>query len=428
MAISINNTSRTSGFGSGLTILFALAGGATVGNLYLAQPLLGEISAELGISPGTAGLLVTLSQVGYAFGVFLLVPLGDTLNRKRMIPVIMFLSALSLAGCVLAPSFAVLLITLALVGLTNVAGQLLTPLAGDLATDEQRGRVVGRVVSGLLLGVLFSRAVSGLVADLFGWRMIYAAASGMMLALSIIMSRAIPTPAPRDRVPYGRLLRSVGEAVVRNRPVRIVLVIGAAFQCAFMAFWTGLTFLLAAAPFSFTASQIGMLSLLGVAGIIGAQFTGRVYERGWSVPAIGIGLAITLVSFAISGFGGSSLGAVLIAVSLLSVGAQSGLVLLQTIMVSTDPTARSRLNTAFIVSNFIGGAIGSTLAAILWSVGQWTAVMSGLALVIAFALALWFVHRKRALSEYSDISAITPGTDDESVSGRTNPGPRKADA
>lgn len=401
MATSISNPGQTSGINRGLTGLFALAGGVGVGNLYWAQPLLGDIAAELDVSPGTAGLLVTLSQLGYALGIFLLVPLGDTRNRKRMIPMIMFFCSLALASCVLAPNFAALLTALALVGFTNVAGQLLLPLAGDLATDKQRGRVVGTVASGLLTGILLSRVVSGIVADLFGWRMVYVAASVMMLVLAVIMSRAIPTLVSRERVPYGTLLSSVVEAVLRHRSVRIIAFFGAALMCVFMSFWTGLTFFLAAEPFSFTASQIGLVSLLGVVGVVGAQFTGRVYERGWSIPALGVGLAITLVSVAVSGFGGSSIVAVLIAVSLLSVGTQTVLVLLQTMMFSVDAAARSRLNTAYVVGNFIGGAIGSTLAAILWQVGGWAAVTCGLAIVVVIALVVWVVHRKRSLSVYA---------------------------
>lgn len=412
MATSTSNTGWTSGINRGLTGLFALAGGIGVGNLYWAQPLLGDIAGELGVSPGTAGLLVTLSQLGYAVGILLLVPLGDTLNRKRMIPMIMFFCSLSLGGCVLVPNFAALLTTLALVGFTNVAGQLLLPLAGDLATDEQRGRVVGKVASGLLIGILLSRLVSGIVADLFGWRMVYLAASVLMLVLAVVMGCAIPTLASRERVPYGKLLSSVVKSVVRHRPVRIVAFFGAALMCVFMAFWTGLTFLLATEPFSFTASQIGLVSLLGVVGVVGAQFTGRVYEQGWSVPAIGVGLALTLVSVAVSGFGGSLIVAVLIAVPLLSVGAQSILVLLQTMMFSVDAAARSRLNTAYIVGNFIGGAIGSTLAGMLWQVGGWAAVTSGLAIVVVAALIVWFGHRKRALSVYAKTVTGATAQDD----------------
>lgn len=415
MATVPSNTGRTSGISSGLTLVFALAAGVGVGNLYWAQPLLGDISKEIGVSAGTAGLLVTLSQVGYALGVFLLVPLGDALNRKRMIPIIMVICSLSLASCVFAPNFGVLLITLALVGFTNVAGQLLLPLAGDLATDGQRGRVVSTVASGLLVGILLSRTVSGLVADTFGWRVMYVVASGLMLLLAIIMGRAIPALPAQPRVPYGTLLSSVLETAARHHPVRIVAVFGAVLMCVFMGFWTGLTFLLAAEPFSFTASQIGLVSLLGVVGVIGAQFTGPVHDRGWSVPAIGAGLVLTLASVAVSGIGESSVVTMLVAVSMLSVGVQSLLVLLQTMMFSIDAAGRSRLNTALIVGNFIGGAAGSTLAAILWHVGQWPAVMSGLALVVAGALTIWVIERKRALSAFTKTPTDAPAVQDASL-------------
>jgi predicted MFS family arabinose efflux permease len=389
---------RTPGITLGLTLLFAIVGGAGVGNLYWAQPLLGDIAAELGVLPGTAGLLVTLAQIGYAFGVFFVVPLGDTMDRKRLIPAIMICCSLSLVGCVLAPDFALLLSTLALVGFTNVAGQMLLPLAGDLATDEQRGRVLGTVASGLLSGILLSRLVSGIVADVFGWRMIYVLASGTILVLAVILWRAIPVLTPRERIPYGRLLYSVVQVAFRHRRARVIPLFGASLMCVFTAFWTGLTLLLSAPPFSFPASHIGLVSLLGVLGVVGAQFTGRVYNRGWAAPAIGIGLVVTLAAVALAGFGASSILAILIAISLLSVGAQSVLVLLQTMMVSIDPAARSRLNTVHIVSNFIGGALGSTLAAALWQVGQWTAIMSCAALVLAFALTLWLFQRRRGLT------------------------------
>lgn len=393
-----DSPTRGSGISLGLTLLFALVGGAGVGNLYWAQPLLGAIAPELGVAPGTAGLLVTLAQIGYALGIFFVVPLGDTRNRKRLIPAIMVCCSLSLAGCVLAPSFALLLSTLALVGFTNVAGQMLLPLAGDLASDEQRSRVLGTVASGLLSGVLLSRLISGVVADMFGWRMVYGLASGTILVLAAIMWHAIPVLAPRERISYGRLLYSVLDVVSRYPRARILPLFGAPLMCVFTAFWTGLTLLLSAPPFSLSSTNIGLVSLLGVLGVVGAQFTGRIYDHGWAVPAIGLGLIVTLTSVTVAAIGSSSIVAVLISVALLSVGAQSVLVLLQTMMVSIDPAARSRLNTIHIVSNFIGGALGSTLAAVLWQVGQWLAIMSCSGAVIILALTLWLYHRKRALT------------------------------
>lgn len=404
MVVRKANPVRNPGITQGLTLLFAFVGGVGVGNLYWAQPLLGDIAAELDVGPGTAGLLVTLAQIGYALGVFFVVPLGDTMNRKRLIPAIMICCSLSLAGCALVPGFALLLSTLALVGFTNVAGQMLLPLAGDLATDEQRGRVLGTVASGLVSGILLSRLLSGIVADAFGWRMTYALASGTILVLAVILWHAIPVLTPRERIPYGRLLYSVVQVALRHRRARVIPLFGASLMCVFTAFWTGLTLLLSAPPFSLPASHIGLVSLLGVLGVIGAQFTGRVYDRGWAVPAIGIGLVVTLAAVALAGFGRSSIVAVLIAISLLSVGAQSILVLLQTMMLSIDPAARSRLNTAHIVSNFMGGALGSTLAAGLWQIGQWAVIMACSALVVVFALALWLLQRKRDLAPEVNLS------------------------
>jgi len=380
------------------TLLFAIAGGAAVGNLYWAQPLLGAIANTFGISPASAGLAVTASQLGYAVGVFFLVPLGDTVNRKRVIPAMMVLAALMLTATGLAPSFSLLLATLALLGVTSVAGQLLTPLAGDLATDNQRGRVLGTVASGLILGILVSRALSGIVADLWGWRAIYFAAAILTMVLAVVMARFLPQLEPRAKVRYGTLLASVLRTVATSRQVRVTMVIGAAAMAVFTLFWTGITFLLTADPYSFTATQIGLVSLVGIAGAVAAMRVGRLYDRGLSLPAIGIGLLAALVALIISGLGAGSLAAVLIPVAVFSVGVQSVQVLLQTRMLSIDPSARSRLNTVFVVVNFIGGAIGSALAGLVWPIGGWTGEMITGAVIVGIALTIWVVHRTRALA------------------------------
>jgi predicted MFS family arabinose efflux permease len=385
------------GMSSGMTLLFAFAGGAAVSNLYWAQPLLKTIGDTLHISTGVAGLLVTVTQVGYALGVFLVVPLGDTLNRRRLIPALMGASVLALAASAFAPTFAVLLGALALVGLTTVTGQLLTPLAGDLATDAQRGRVVGTVASGLLTGILASRTLSGLLADALGWRAVYMVAAAVTLVMAVLLARALPPVAPRAAVPYGKLLKSVFAVVGQHRTVQVTLVLGATTFSVFTMFWTGLTFLLSSAPYSYSASQIGLVGLAGLAGALGAQPAGRLHDRGWSVGATGAGLVLTLLSLGIAALGTTSIVVVLIAVVLLDVAIQMVNVLNQTRLFSVDAKSRSRLNTAFVTSNFIGGAIGSTLAGLLWQQGGWKAVMLGCAGLIVFALLVWFTQRKNAL-------------------------------
>ncbi|QHC68364.1 MFS transporter [Rathayibacter sp. VKM Ac-2759] len=382
----------------GLTLLFAIAGGAAVGNLYWAQPLLGVIGDSFGVTTSAAGLLVTVTQVGYALGVFFLVPLGDTVDRRRMIPALMVLAAVFLAATALAPAFPVLLATLAMIGVTTVAGQLLTPLAGDLASDEQRGRVLGTVASGLVLGLLISRAISGIVADLLGWRSVFAGAAVLMLVLAVVMARRLPALPPRERVRYATLLGSVLRTVAGSRTVRVTVLIGGSAMCAFTLFWTGLTFLLGSAPYSYSATAIGLVSLVGIAGAISAQRVGRLYDRGLSLPALGVGLAVALLGLVIAGIGAASIVVVLVAVGVFSIGLQAVQVLAQTRMLSIDPAARSRLNTVYIVGNFAGGALGSALAGVLWQSGGWTALLLAAASVLGFALTVWAVQRTRALA------------------------------
>ncbi|MFJ8768949.1 MFS transporter [Streptomyces clavifer] len=382
------------GMSRGMTLLFAVAGGAAVGNLYWAQPLLHTIAGSLHISTGSAGLLVTLTQIGYAVGAFLVVPLGDRLNRRRLIPSIMLASAGALAASAAAPGFGALLVAFALVGMTTVAGQLLVPLAGDLASDDQRGRVVGTVASGILIGILLSRAISGLVADAFGWRAVYVMAAALMVVFAAVLARVLPALPPRATASYPSLLASVLATVRRYRSVQVTLLLGAVAMTVFTLFWTALTFLLSAAPFNYSASRIGLISLVGLVGALAAQRAGHLHDRGWSVPGTGAGLLLALASVVLGATGARSIVIVLVTVLLLNLAIQAVNVLNQTRLMSVDPQSRSRLNTAFVTGNFIGGTIGSALAAVLWQAGGWSLVMTGAAVLFALALILWAVARR----------------------------------
>ncbi|WIE57931.1 MFS transporter [Curtobacterium sp. MCLR17_031] len=382
---------------TGRTLLFAVAGGAAVGNLYWSQPLLDDIASSLGTSASLAGLLVTLTQVGYALGILLVVPLGDVLDRRRLIPWVLVASAVALLLAAVAPTFATLLVALALVGLTTVAGQLLIPLAGDLADPAQRGRVVGTIASGVLTGILVSRTISGLVADAFGWRAIYVLAAVVAVVLALLLRRAIPELEARGGVAYPQLILSVFRAVRTHRTVQVTLVISSSVFAVFTMFWTALTFLLSTDPYDFSTSSIGLVGLVGLAGAVAAQRVGRLHDRGLSVPVTGGAIVLLLVSLVVAGIGAHSIVVVLLAVLLLDVAVQAANVLNQTRLFSVDPAARSRLNTAFVTSNFIGGAIGSALASVLWNAGGWTAVTIGGAVLTGFAATVWAVHRNRGL-------------------------------
>jgi predicted MFS family arabinose efflux permease len=377
-----------------LTLLFAFAAGAAVGNLYWAQPMLKYIGDSFGVSTSVASLLITVTQIGYAIGIFLVVPLGDAMNRRRLIPAIMAASAVALAASAFAPSFSVLLVGLALVGVTTITGQLLLPMAGDLARDEQRGSVVGTVASGTLTGIVVSRMISGLLADAFGWRAIYVTAAVLTAFLAVLLARAVPTLPPRSPVRYSKLLGSVFAVVRQHRAAQGILMIGSAAFAVFTMFWTGLTFLLSSAPFSYSATQIGLVGLAGLAGTLAAKSAGQLHDRGLGAPATGTALLLALVSLAIAGLGSTSIIVVLVGTVLLQAAIQAVNVLNQISLFALDPNARSRLNTAFVTGNFIGGAIGSALAGVLWQFGGWLAVTVAGAALIALAFIAWLRHRK----------------------------------
>jgi predicted MFS family arabinose efflux permease len=385
------------GMTRGLTLLFAVAGGAAVGNLYWAQPLLDFIAHDLRASPATAGWLITATQLGYAAGILLIVPLGDVRSRQRLIPVMMICAAAALAACALAPSIGFLFAAITALGVTTVGGQILAPLAGDLADDARRGRVVGVVVSGILSGILVSRTISGLVADAAGWRTIYAVAAAGDVLLAILLYRAIPPLPPKTRLAYPALIGSVWTVIRGERAVRWTMVLGATGFGLFTMFWTSLTFLLSAPPFSYPVSVIGLFGLAGLAGAIAAQRAGRLHDRGWSLPGTGAGWALALGAFIVATFAGHSVAGVLVAVVLLDIAIQGVNILNQTRLFALSRQARSRLNTAFVTGNFIGGAIGSAAAALLWSHGGWTAVTITGAALSCFALAVWAAGRRGPL-------------------------------
>jgi predicted MFS family arabinose efflux permease len=381
----------------GLTFLFAVAGGAAVGNLYHAQPLLEIIAGDLGAPTATAGWLVTATQIGYACGILLIVPLGDVRRRHRLVPVVLLCAALALLACALAPSFGVLLVAISLLGVTTVGGQILAPLAGDLADDAERGRVVGTVVAGLISGILVARTVSGLIAGIAGWRAVFACAAAATVLLAFLLHRRIPPLPPKTHLAYPALIASVAAVVVRERAVRWTLVLGAIAFGLFTMLWTALTFLLSGPPFNYPVPVIGLFGLAGLAGALTAQRAGRLHDRGWSLPGIGVGWALALLAFAVALFAGRSVLLVLVVVVLLDIAVQGVNILNQTRLFSLSHEARSRLNTVFVTGNFVGGALGSAAAGLLWAAGGWTAIAATGAALSAVGLAVWAVGRRGPL-------------------------------
>ncbi|MCG7338846.1 MFS transporter [Staphylococcus sp. ACRSN] len=378
-------------------LLFAVASGLAIGNLYLTQPLFKVIASSLDITPTSASILVTVTQLGYALGVFLLVPLGDVLNRKLFIPLVMSLSGLMLIGASVAPNFSFLLLLLGLLGLTTVAGQLLIPLSSELADSNSRGRVVGIVSSGALTGILVSRTVSGVISDLINWRFVFGIAGILIILIAIVLFKVIPKLPTNNQISYIKLLLSVFNTVKKYKVVPPTLAITALIFANFSLFWTSLTYLLSDGPFYYSVSQIGLFGLIGLVGALAAQRAGIFHDRGLSIPVTGISIILIALSLVIGALFSNSIIAIIIVIIILDVATQSALVLGQTRLFNLPVTERSRLNTAIVVGNFIGGAIGSIISGPIWASSGWLGIMStGLALNV-LALLIWLFNRRSNL-------------------------------
>ena len=373
-----------------LAILFAIASGLAVGNLYWAQPLLAEIAQGFGAAASDAGVLVTVTLAGYALGVLLVVPLGDMLSRKLLIPLVMGASALALALSAAAPGLALLACALAFVGLTTVSGQIIIPFTRETSAPTEVGKMAGIVASGFTTGILLSRLISGIVASAAGWRTVFIMAAVLNAAMAILLARAIPRMPKRQRIPYHALLASVVRTALHAPGLAPLMAVNGLSFLAFNMFWTAATFLLSGEPFGFSAFQIGLVSLAGLAGALASAGIGTLLDRGLSTQGIGCMAAAMLAAMVIALFGTAALPVIIVAAALLSVAAQGIGILCQTRAMGLVPGAESRLNTAYVVVNNIFSAFGSVLAVVLWNAGGWPAIAIGGAVIALLALAAWF--------------------------------------
>jgi predicted MFS family arabinose efflux permease len=374
-----------------LVALLAVACGAAVANIYYGQPLLAAIADALHVGSGTAALLVTASQIGYAGGLLLVLPLGDLLERRRLVVRLLLLTAIALVVTAVAPSFAVLALGIGAAGVTSVVAQILVPYASTLAAEEERGKVVGRVMSGLLIGILVARTVAGLVASVGGWRFVYGLAALLMLGLAALLQRFMPVIAPHSDLPYPRLLRSVG-TLVREEPVlRVRMAFGALGFGSFSVLWTAVAFLLSRPPFGYGEAAIGLFGLAGLAGAAAASFSGRLADAGHARAATGAFLACVLVSWGLLALGAHSVVALIPGIVLLDLGVQGAHLQNQHAVYGLRGDARSRLNTAYMTFNFAGGALASAAAALAWDRGGWGAVCGLGVSLPALALVVWLV-------------------------------------
>jgi predicted MFS family arabinose efflux permease len=379
------------GVSRGLVLLMAVACGAVAANLYYAQPLLHTLGRAFGVSDGQAGLIVTVSQIGYVIGLALLVPIGDLLERRGLISATLLVTAAALVLATVAPGYGVFVAALAVVGVTSVVAQVIVPMSSSLSAESDRGAVVGTVMSGLLIGVLLARTVSGLLAAAMGWRSVFAFAAIAMVLLALTLRRVLPRVPPTTDLAYRDLLRSVF-ALVGSQPVlRQRMVLGALSFGCFSVLWTSLAFLLAGPPFHYGNAVIGLFGLAGVAGAAAASVTGRLADRGHGVRASSAAIVILLASWAILAAGRSAVIPLLVGIVLLDLGVQVLHISNQSAIYALDPNARSRLTTAYMVSYFIGAAVLSAVTSSLYASDGWNGVCVLGAATAALTLAAWVI-------------------------------------
>lgn len=362
--------------------LMAAGSGLVVANNYYNQPLLGKIADSFHISEAKASSVAVLTQVGYAVGLLFIIPLGDMVRRKRLILADFVLILFSLLMAAMAPNIHMLMVASFLIGLTSVIPQLFVPMAAHLSKPEDRGKAIGTVMSGLLIGILCSRTLSGIVGEYFGWRAMFFIAAGVMVVLWIALLWLLPEVYPDYKGSYKELMMSLVKYIKTEPSLRLASVRGGLGFAGFGAFWTTLVFLLQEPPFNAGSDVAGAFGLIGAGGALAASVVGRISDRMNKRRLITITTSMMLVAWIVFGFSAQSMAGLIVGVILLDLGLQSTHIANQTIIFALHPAARNRLNTVYMVSYFIGGATGTFVAGQAWHLWKWDGVV-GVGLVVS---------------------------------------------
>ncbi|MFD2718241.1 MFS transporter [Hymenobacter monticola] len=375
---------------SALVWLMALTCGLVVANIYYNQPLLAAIGRTFHLSDSSASLAATATQIGYTTGMLFVVPLGDMLERKRLMLIMLLGATACLALAAWAPSFGVLAAASVLIGICSAVPQLLLPMAAHLAPEADRGRIVGRIMSGLLIGILASRTVSGYVGAHLGWRAMFEIAAGLMLALLALLAWRLPQDRPHFEGSYGALMKSILTLTREQVALRRAALVGGLLFAAFSVFWTTLAFFLEGPAYRYGSDVAGFFGVIGAVGALAAPLAGKAADTRGPDFAIGVGIMLALAAYLLLGLTGYHLAGLVLGVILLDVGVQSAHISNQTKIFSLVPEARSRLNTVYMTGYFTGGSLGSIAGGLAWTHGGWPGVCL---LGAAFAGAAYLVSR-----------------------------------
>ncbi|MCU6428088.1 MFS transporter [Enterobacter sichuanensis] len=392
-------TKTTQGLSPALILLMSVATGLAVASNYYAQPLLDTIARAFNLSASSAGFIVTAAQLGYAAGLLFLVPLGDMFERRMLIVSMTLLAAGGMLITASSQSLTMMIVGTALTGLFSVVAQILVPLAATLASPEKRGKVVGTIMSGLLLGILLARTVAGLLASLGGWRTVYWVASVLMVVMALALWRGLPKVKQENHLNYPQLLASVFSLFTQDKLLRTRALLGCFTFANFSILWTSMAFLLAAPPFNYSEGVIGLFGLAGAAGALGARPVGGLADKGKSHLTTSAGLILLLLSWAAIWYGHVSVLALIVGILVLDLTVQGVHITNQTVIYRVKPEARNRLTAGYMTSYFIGGAAGSLISASAWQHAGWSGVCGIGAIVAALNLVVWWrgYHRQEAI-------------------------------
>ncbi|MCS3471847.1 putative MFS family arabinose efflux permease [Pseudomonas sp. JUb42] len=375
----------------GLVLLFAFCCGAIVANIYYAQPIVELIAPDIGLSAHSASLIVSLTQIGYALGLLFLVPLADLVENRKLMLATAVVATIALLCAGLAEHANLFLAISLLIGLSSVSVQMLIPLAAHLAPEQTRGQVVGNIMGGLLLGILLARPLSSVVADHFGWRVVFMGAAVIMLAITLVMALTIPGRTPDHKASYGQLLGSLFTLLRKHPLLRQRALYQGLLFAAFSLFWTSAPIELAR-QHGLSQSQIAIFALVGAIGAIAAPFAGRLADAGHTQRASLVAMILAPVAFLIglTSPGYSVIGLAVTGI-LLDFAVQLNMVLGQRAVYALDPASRGRLNALYMTSIFIGGSIGSALASSIYEQAGWHGVIMLGAGLPAIALVVFLI-------------------------------------
>jgi len=372
--------------------IMAAACGTAAANIFYNQPLLGKFAETFHSTEAHAGLVSTAAQVGYGTGIFFFCPLGDLIERRRLVLLLMGACAALSTGAALAASLPMLILFQLLVGVTAMSAQVLIPLAIDLSPPQKRGHTVGILMAGLLVGILLARTAAGFVGDAFGWRSVFTLAAIVCLIMAIILWASLPHRAPSLRTTYPRLMHSMIELLETQPQLWVSSLVSGLSFAGFTAFWTTLVFLMRS-HFHRGASEAGMFGIIGVAGALAAPIAGKVSDRWGSRVAITASLLASILAFVLMDLWVTIPGLIL-GVLLMDMGVQSIQVSEQSTVMALLPESRSRINTLYMVGRFMGGALGSALGAAAWARFGWTGVCAVCVMLMLVAMAVHLVGAK----------------------------------